>query len=176
MDISREWVMPNSKTFKIKPIKEIIKKYSQNKQLIIDPFANESSIKEFLPKTSTYINNDIDEEFDTQYHLEAYDFLQLFDNESVDMVLYDPPYSPRQVSECYKKVGRTVTMQDTQSSYFSRFKKEISRILKKDGICISFGWNTNGIGKTLGFEIVEIKILAHGGMHNDTLVTVERKK
>lgn len=75
MDISRQWVMPNSKTFKIKPIKEIIKKYSQNKQLIVDPFANESSIKEFLPKTSTYINNDIDEEFDTQYHLEAYDFL-----------------------------------------------------------------------------------------------------
>ena len=106
MEISREWVMPNSKTFKIKPIKEIIQKYSTNKKLIIDPFANESSIKEFLPTTSIYVNNDIDEEFDTQYHLEAYDFLKLFDNESVDMVLYDRPYSLRQVSECYKKIGK----------------------------------------------------------------------
>lgn len=23
---------------------------------------------------------------------------------SIDTVLYDPPYSPRQVSECYKKI------------------------------------------------------------------------
>lgn len=176
MEINREWVMPNSKTFRIKPIKNIIEKYSQNKKIIVDPFANESSIKEVLPKDSTYINNDIDEEFDTQYHLEAYDFLKMFDNESVDMVLYDPPYSPRQVSECYKKIERTVTMKDTQASYFSRFKKEIARILKQGGICISCGWNSNGIGKTLGFEIIEIKLLAHGGMHNDTLVTVERKK
>lgn len=170
MEITREWVMPNSKTFRIKPIKNIIEKYSQNKKIIVDPFANESSIKEVLPKDSTYINNDIDEEFDTQYHLEAYDFLKMFDDESVDMVLYDPPYSPRQVSECYRKIERTVTMKDTQASYFSRFKKEIG------GICISCGWNSNGIGKTLGFEIIEIKLLAHGGMHNDTLVTVERKK
>lgn len=32
MKISREWVMPNSKTFKIKPIKELIKEYSQGKK------------------------------------------------------------------------------------------------------------------------------------------------
>lgn len=99
----------------------------------------------------------------------------MFADESVDMVLYDPPYSSRQVSECYKKLGKTVTMKDTQSSYFTKFKKEIARIMKKNGICISCGWNSNGIGKSLGFEIVELKVLAHGGAHNDTLVTVERK-
>lgn len=175
MKISREWVMPNSKTFKIKPIKELIKGYSQGKKIIIDPFANESSIKEVFPETAIYINNDIDKDFDTQYHLEAFDFLKMFADESVDMVLYDPPYSSRQVSECYKKLGKTVTMKDTQSSYFTKFKKEIARIMKKNGICISCGWNSNGIGKSLGFEIVELKVLAHGGAHNDTLVTVERK-
>lgn len=26
-----------------------------------------------------------------------------------------------------------------------------------------------------GFEIIEILLVAHGGMHNDTIVTVERK-
>jgi hypothetical protein len=31
------------------------------------------------------------------------------------------------------------------------------------------------MGKNRGFEIVEILIVAHGGHHNDTLVTVERK-
>ena len=34
----------------------------------------------------------------------------------------------------------------------------------------------NGIGKTKGFEILEILTVAHGGQHNDTLVTVEIKQ
>ena len=48
--------------------------------------------------------------------------------------------------------------------------------MKKDGKVISFGWNSNGIGKTLGFEQVEILMVAHGGHHNDTICTVEVKK
>ena len=54
-------------------------------------------------------------------------------------------------------------------------KKEISRIVKKGGYVLTFGWNSGGIGKTKGFEIVEILIVAHGGWHNDTIVTVEKK-
>jgi len=40
---------------------------------------------------------------------------------------------------------------------------------------ISFGWNSGGIGKTNGFEILEILLVAHGA-HNDTICTVERKR
>ena len=173
MEINRIWEMPNSKTFRIKAIKNIILKYAKGK--VLDPFANEMSIKEYLTNCE-YISNDLDSEFNTDYHLEAQDFMELFDDNSVDVVLFDPPYSGRQVSECYKKLGKTVTMADTNSGYFTKFKKEISRILKPNGICISCGWNTNGIGKKYGFEIIEILDVAHGSMHNDTLVTIEIKK
>ena len=174
MKINREWAMPNSKTFKIKPIKELIKRYIKNSDLVVDPFANEYSIKnEIICKQ--YISNDIDTSFDTDYHLEAQEFMKLFDVNSVDVVLFDPPYSGRQVAECYKKLNKTVTMNDTNSGYFTKFKKEISRILKQNGICITCCWNTNGIGKKYGFEIIEILDVAHGSMHNDTLVTVELK-
>ena len=169
---SRVWEMPNSKTFKISCIRDLIVKYAKGK--VLDPFANESSIKTYL-NNCEYINNDLDTQYDTDYHLEAQDFLKLFEDNSIDVVLYDPPYSNRQVSECYKKLGKTVTMKDTSSEYFVKFKKEISRVLKPGGICISFGWNTNGIGKKYGFEIIEILDIAHGGSHNDTLVTVEKK-
>ena len=94
---------------------------------------------------------------------------------SADMVLYDPPYSPRQVSECYKSLGHTVNMQTTQASYWSKQKKEIARITKPGGIVITFGWNSGGIGMSNGFEIVEILMVAHGGWHNDTICTVEHK-
>ena len=42
-------------------------------------------------------------------------------------------------------------------------------------MCITCGWNSGGIGKKYGFEIVEILLVSHGGWHNDTIVTVEQK-
>ena len=39
--------------------------------------------------------------------------------------------------------------------------------------CISFGCNTCGLGKSRGFEITRILMVCHGGMHNDTICTVE---
>lgn len=168
MIINRKWNMPNKNTFDIKPIKELILKYSNGKNKIIDPFANKNKIAN--------ITNDLDNSFETDYNLDAYDFLKLFDDNSVDMVLYDPPYSPRQVSESYKKLNMSVNTQTTQASYWSKQKKEISRIVEKDGIVITCGWNSGGIGKSNGFEIIEILLVAHGGWHNDTIITVERKK
>lgn len=158
--------MPNKNTFDIKPIKEVIDKYMVE-GVIIDPFANKNKI--------ATITNDLDEQYDTNYHMDATDFLKMFKDNSVDMVLYDPPYSPRQVSECYKNLGKTVNMQTTQASYWSNQKKEIGRILKPNGIVITCGWNSGGIGKKYGMEIQEILLVPHGGWHNDTIVTVEKK-
>ena len=167
MIINRKWNMPNKHTFDIKPIKELIQKYLNDELISIDPFANKNKMAK--------ITNDLDEQYDTDYHLDALDFLKQNSSASVDLVLYDPPYSPRQVSECYKKLDKTVNMKTTQSSYWSNQKKEISRIVKTNGIVISCSWNSGGIGKKYGFEIIEILLVPHGGWHNDTIVVVERK-
>ena len=167
LDMNRIWAMPNKNTFEIKPIKELINKYAKGLEIIIDPFANKNKI--------ATITNDLDPQYDTDYHLDAIDFLKLFDDKSVDMVLYDPPYSPRQVSECYKKLGKTVNMETTQSSYWGNQKKEIGRVVKQNGIVICFGWNSGGIGLCNGFDIIEILLVPHGGSHNDTIVTVCKK-
>lgn len=165
MEINRTWQMPNKNTFQIKPIKELIEKYAFG--TIIDPFANSN-------KLGT-ITNDLDEQYDTDYHMDALDFLKKFDDESVDTVLFDPPFTPRQVSECYKKLGKTVNMETTQASYWTNLKKEIRRIVKPNGIVITCCFNSGGIGKKYGFEIQEILLVAHGGWHNDTIVTVDKK-
>lgn len=135
MVISRKWAMPNSRTFSIKPIEEIIKKYAYG--TIIDPFANNNTI--------ATITNDLDTDCDTIYHMDATDFLKMFSDNSVDTVLYDPPYSPRQVAECYKRLNKTVDMKTTQSSYWSKQKEEISRIVKPNGIVITCSWNSGGL-------------------------------
>lgn len=166
IDIQRQWAMPNKNTFDIKPIKELIQSELTNGTWI-DLFANQNKL--------AAITNDLNPDFDTDYHMDALDFLKTFQNESVDGVLYDPPYSPRQVTECYQGVGMNVTSETTRASFWGNQKKEISRIVKPGGKVITFGWNSGGIGRKYGFEITRILLVPHGGWHNDTICTVEVK-
>ena len=175
MKISRAWAMPNGSTFNIKPIRSLIEMLFITKGLMkvcvaIDPFVNKSPFKDRC------YTNDLDPDIRADCHLDALDFLKSIDSSSADIVLYDPPYSPRQVSECYKKLGRTVNMETTQASFWSNIKKQIARITKNGGHVVSCGWNSSGIGKGLGYEIIEILLVAHGGRHHDTIITVEQRK
>lgn len=164
--IERIWSMPNKNTFEVKPIHDLIVE-EMTDGTWIDPFANRNKL--------ATITNDLSEEFDTDYHLDALDFMKIFSDASVDGVLYDPPYSPRQVSECYNNVGFNVTWDTTKASFWGNHKREISRIVKIGGKVITFGWNSGGIGYKYGFEITRILMVPHGGWHNDTICTVEIK-
>ena len=159
--------MPNHLTFNIKPINKILQKicWPLGERIIIDPFANRNH------GFATYYNDINPDNYGTS--LDALEFIGLYSTSSVDVVLFDPPYSLRQLKECYDSIGVSLTQEDSQT-YFSRLKKEISRVLKPGGLCISFAWNTNGIGKNLGFEKLKIAIIHHGGVRNDTLVLVEK--
>ena len=171
MKIKRVWAMPSRWTFTIKPIKELLAVEVGaglfQKQIWVDPFAGENS-----PAQET---NDLNPARPTKYHMEALDFLKMFDDESVDGVLFDPPYSPRQVKECYQGIGRNTVAENTKQSFYSNAKNEIKRILKPKGKVICFGWNSMGLGKNRGFEMTRILLVAHGGSKNDTICTVETK-
>lgn len=91
-----------------------------------------------------------------------------------DAVLFDPPYSPRQISECYKGIGRTATTEDTQNArLYKRVRAALRDILKPDGIALSFGWQSGGFGR--GWETTEIMLVRHGGAHNDTICVAQRR-
>lgn len=170
MKISRAWAMPSPNTFSIKPIGELVGSVlSGSGGIGLDPFARNSPFKKLC------LTNDIDPNVETDYHMDALDFLAMQPDQSFGVILFDPPYSPRQVSECYKGAGKKVNMKTTSASFWSGIKNEISRVCKVGGHVVTCGWNSGGIGKSNGFEIVEILMVAHGGWHNDTIVTVERK-
>jgi DNA modification methylase len=168
MKINRIWAMPNSLTFTIKPIKELIERYTANADIIIDPWANNSKIGT--------IRNDLNPEMDTQFHLDALEFLKLQPDNLADVVLYDPPYSISQAAEMYKSYGKDkLEMHVSNMGYWGNCKNEVARILKPNGICIICGWSSNGIGINRKFEMIEILLVPHGGSKNDTIVTVEHK-
>lgn len=162
--------MPSERTFSIRPIRRLLMEIGrEHKGLWLDPFCNESR----LPFVK--VRNDLNPTIEADYHLHAVEFLKMYGINTVDGVLFDPPYSARQVKECYGNIGRHVSQEDTQAKFWKDCKREMARIIKPGGIAVCFGWNSNGIGAHGGFELERLLIVAHGAMHNDTLVTVERK-
>lgn len=83
----------------------------------------------------------------------------------------DPPYSPRQAKEEYGLEIDAVEF----TKLLAQVKDEMARVIRPGGKAICLGWNSNGLGKERGFEMLRILLVPHGGFHNDTIVTVERK-
>jgi len=113
------------------------------------------------------IGNNYLDPFPYPYKIDAIDYLKKC--ESKDYGVFDPPYSPRQLKESYNGKGEY----NTKASTWSNWKNLMAKKVKKK--CISFGWNSIGLGKKRGFEITRILIVSHGGMHNDTICTVEER-
>jgi len=166
MIINRVWAMPNKWTFTIKPIAELLSRYVGDGKGWVDPFAGENSPAE--------LTNDLNPDRPATYHLEAVEFIKQLECQYRG-ILFDPPYSYRQVTECYQSMGLKASAMDTSSNFTSRVKDEAHAKIFSGGIAISFGWNSEGFGKGRGFEQIEILLVAHGSSHNDTIVTVERK-
>jgi hypothetical protein len=165
MKITRIWAMPNKETFTIKPIKELLNHYIHPNNWC-DPFSGNNS-----PAMWT---NDLNPKTSAKCHLSAEEFIKKLPH-NVDGVLWDPPYSLRQLKECYENIDKEMTFAESQDATFSKLKTIIAPKINPGGTAISFGWSSMGFGKDRGFEIIEILLVPHGGHHNDTIVTVERK-
>ena len=168
MKITREWCMPDHNTFAMPPVRTLLERYLLQGMVVVDPFARNA--------TWGTITNDLNPDTAAQHHLPAEQFCEgLLDRgEFADAVLFDPPYSPRQISECYQAAGLKAGMKETQNgSLYKGVRSRLATVLKPHGLAISFGWNSAEFGKD--FSIVEIVLLAHGGAHNDTICAVHRK-
>ena len=162
--------MPSGNTFKIEPIRNLVRDCCREvgEGVIVDPFAN-------IAKYGT-ITNDLNPAFDTDYHMDALQFLKTRADEEADLVLYDPPYSITQAAQLYNSYGKDkLEISVANMGYWSRIKDEIARITKYNGLVLCCGWNSNGCGINRGFTLEQVLIVAHGGSKNDTICTVERK-
>lgn len=161
--------MPNAETFKIKPIGEFVRAYLAGSRASVDPFARNNAL-------ATY-TNDIDLATSAAFHHDAETFLRLMAEHgvAVDLALFDPPYSPRQVSEHYRAAGIECGQKETQTSaLYKRVRRALDPLVQPGGIVLSFGWHSNGMGP--GYELQEVMLVAHGSAHNDTICIAERKK
>lgn len=163
--------MPNAETFSVKPIGEFVRRHLGGPGLVsVDPFARN--------RTWFTHTNDLNPETAAHYHMDAESFLHMLRDNGVqaDVGIFDPPYSPRQISECYKSIGLKVGMEETQNGrLYKRVRDALDAIMKPDGVVLSFGWQSNGMGVGRGYVAIEIALIQHGGGHNDTICIAEKK-
>ena len=76
--IERYWCMPSHKTFSIKPFKKLLKDELDNDY--VDPFPH-------------------------PYKQDAIEYLKTIDDLSITNLVFDPPYSQRQLKEMYSSNG-----------------------------------------------------------------------
>lgn len=167
---NRVFAMPNKDTFSIKPISDLLDRVLAGRAVVVDPFARNSQ--------RGTLTNDIDTTSLAQSHMEAVAWLDALIDHGVqaDAVLFDPPYSPRQMSEAYKMAGVKCSTQETQNArFYAACKERLATLLTVGGIAVCCGWNSMGIGLKYGFEMQELLLVPHGAAHNDTIVTVEVK-
>jgi hypothetical protein len=156
--------MPASDTFDCKPIAEFVRRYL--KGVSVDPFARN---KRWATHT-----NDLNPATQAEHHMDAVAFLDMLADQGVkaDCIILDPPYSPRQISECYSAAGLKAGMKDTQNAaLYARVRNAAKRLCKEGTIVLSFGWNSAGMGKDA--DRLETLLVAHGGAHNDTICVAD---
>lgn len=149
--------MPNAATFKIPPIRRLIYTYNIGMNWA-DPYCGESIICEH--------RND--------YKISGIDSLEWIPQlpGNLSGAIVDPPYSPRQMKEHYQGARKLST--DYLNLYARTYRLIAPKIIV-GGVLITCGWNSNGFGRKNGFKLVEVLLVAHGGAHHDTIVTVEIK-
>jgi hypothetical protein len=158
--------MPNKWTFEVHPLAQIIKRYKAPGECWIDPFSGFHSPAE--------VTNDLNPEAPSMFHLEAIEFLRRMDG-PFDGAIFDPPYSIAQVSQNYQSFGLQFKGSENPTGGFPKVRDRLAAIVKPGGYVISYGWNSTGMGKERGFELIEVLLCCHGGNRHDTIVTVERR-
>jgi hypothetical protein len=160
------WAMPTAWTFKIPYVKELLDKYMGNCKRWADLFAGMNSPAEFT--------NDLNPALPVQHHMNAMDYVDILPD-SLNGVLWDPPYSIHQIKVSYQNFGVKSSLPDDPTGTFVSVKDKLANKIIVGGYVISFGWNHTGFGMNRGFEKVEILDIDHGGGHNCTCVAVEIK-
>jgi hypothetical protein len=191
MKITRHHTFTDSTPFSNHHVQRLFKKYIQkvcdfdidmgvnldSLVRIIDPFA-----RAYRQPGCFTLTNDLNPAFQTDYCMEANDFCEMLAAglgphvAEFDLIYFDPPYTLRKLKDLYDGIGKDLEIWQTHNMW-GRARGALARCIRIGGYAISFGYNTRGFGRRLGFDIEEIMILHSAGRPDryDILVTVERK-
>ena len=133
---------------------------------IADPFARDCRLAKYT--------NDLDPNTQATNHLEALDFLSSFDRDSLDLVIFDPPFSERQTHDKYDGFG--INLYASNGVLMSDCHKAADLSIKPGGHLLKFGYNCNTWSHN--FDLVALWIVqkTHKNHNNSTIVSLWQNK
>jgi hypothetical protein len=131
-----------------------------------DPFARDCELAKYT--------NDLDEDTNAKEHKPALEFLQQFETDSMDYVIFDPPFSQRQADDHYNGIGHNLYASD--AVLMSDCLDEATRIIKPNGYLLKFGYNCNTFHPHM--ELVKLWLIQkiHRTHNNTTIVSLWQNK
>lgn len=127
MKIERKWAMPNMWTFTIKPIKQLLEEEITDGKWC-DPFAGKNS--------PASVTNDINIDRDTNYHMDALEFLKSNETNSFDGVLVSNESSVP-LSDDPLPLGTSIPSQPNREeweNFMDNYQKPLYTIQAKEDI------------------------------------------
>ena len=119
--------------------------------------------------------NDLNPEFLTAGYTnmchDALEAAQRFNRSTIDIILFDPPFSSRMDADKYDEVGPASLW--TNPKYISDLGKAMNEILTTNGYIIKCGFNSNPPHPSL--QLVRMYVSHYGACRNDMLVTIWQK-
>jgi hypothetical protein len=121
------------------------------------------------------IRNDLNPEYlktgQTNMNRDALELASEWQTSSVDVILFDPPFSSRQDADKYG--GDLDASLWTNPKYMSDLGKEMYRILEPGGYVIKCGYNSNAPDNR--FTFVKGYLSYYGGCRQDVIFTIWKK-
>ena len=117
------------------------------------------------------LRNDIDPDTSADKHMDVFEFLKTISEQSLDVVIIDPPFSFNQAAKHYKNsAGKCLGV-----GWIPAVRRLAGEKLKRGGLMFCLGWDANGASNRDKFILEEVIICAHGQARNATIMTIDRK-
>lgn len=165
LKLSYHSVSPNRWTFQSTEIRRWVEQRLRGRTL------NACAGKTKLAHDYEIVRNDLDENRDTDLHVDVCEIADHFESESFGTILYDPPFSENQANESYD-------LGDGEAVVAGRdaiAKRQFDELLKPGGRVIQFGFTTTCMPSSLGYERREVGVWNTLGRCNDYLSVVDEK-
>lgn len=146
-------------TFTDDPVREWVLKWCDGTVL------NACAGKTRLGYSGPVIRNDVDPDLPADHHVDVHDLPQIVGADSVETIVFDPPWSGFQASDKYD--GGDV-------NWTRELREGFDTMLKDRGVVVQLGYSASPMPVDLGYQMVDAHVFAPGGRRKAFIGTVAR--
>lgn len=113
-----------------------------------------------------FVRNDLDDEIDAKTHVDVREIDDVYEPESFDAAILDPPFDPGRAAKLYEGF---------HGQEYSNARDAVGRLVRRGGVVVELGWNSWSLSDKDGWESVDHHIFRQASFKGDVHLTVDRK-